>query len=62
MMLSLLKRLVPPSDREVIINGRVFTLRELGAGFHPDWMGGENVSLNASLLSLSKVTAATILL
>ena len=36
------------------VNGRVSALLELGAGFHPDFSGRENVSLNASLLGLTR--------
>ena len=43
-----------PTSGTVEINGRVAALFELGAGFHPDFTGLENVFLNASLLGLSK--------
>lgn len=53
-LLSLVTRLAPPSSGEVVINGRVAALLELGAGFHPDLTGRENVRLNASLLGFSR--------
>lgn len=56
-LLSLVTRLAPPSSGQVIINGRVAALLELGAGFHPDLTGRENVRLNASLLGFSRKQA-----
>ncbi|MBL8241655.1 MAG: ABC transporter ATP-binding protein [Bryobacterales bacterium] len=56
-LLSLVTRLAPPSSGEVIINGRVAALLELGAGFHPDLTGRENIRLNASLLGFSRKQA-----
>src|SRR6185436_1803059 len=41
-LLSLVTRLAPPSSGEIIVNGRVAALLELGAGFHPDLTGREN--------------------
>jgi len=56
-LLSLITRLAPPSTGDVEINGRVAALLELGAGFHPDLTGRENVRLNASLLGFSRQQA-----
>jgi ABC-type polysaccharide/polyol phosphate transport system ATPase subunit len=56
-LLSLVTRLAPPSSGEIIINGRIAALLELGAGFHPDLTGRENVRLNASLLGFSRKQA-----
>ena len=56
-LLSLVTRLAPPSSGEIIVNGRVAALLELGAGFHPDLTGRENVRLNASLLGFSRKQA-----
>lgn len=53
-LLSLVTRLAPPSGGQVHIHGRVAALLELGAGFHPDLTGRENVRLNASLLGFSR--------
>lgn len=57
-LLSLVTGLVPPSSGKVAVKGRVAPLLELGAGFHPDLTGRENVILNASLLGLSRKQAA----
>lgn len=46
--------LCQPSEGRVILEGRVAPLLELGAGFHPDLTGTENVFINASLLGLSR--------
>lgn len=56
-LLSLVTRLAPPSQGQVTINGRVAALLELGAGFHPDLTGRENIRLNASLLGFSRAQA-----
>jgi ABC-type polysaccharide/polyol phosphate transport system ATPase subunit len=53
-LLSLVTRLAPPTSGDIEINGRVAALLELGAGFHPDLTGRENVRLNASLLGFSR--------
>ena len=53
-LLSLVTRLAPPTSGDITINGRVAALLELGAGFHPDLTGRENVRLNASLLGFSR--------
>jgi len=56
-LLSLVTRLAPPSSGNVVVNGRVAGLLELGAGFHPDLTGRENVRLNASLLGFTRKQA-----
>jgi ABC-type polysaccharide/polyol phosphate transport system ATPase subunit len=43
-----------PNEGEVQVRGRLGTLLELGAGFHPDLTGRENVYLNASILGLQR--------
>jgi ABC-type polysaccharide/polyol phosphate transport system ATPase subunit len=45
---------ISPTSGSVHVNGRLGALLELGAGFHPDLTGRENVYLNASLLGLEK--------
>jgi ABC-type polysaccharide/polyol phosphate transport system ATPase subunit len=53
-LLSLVAGLAPPDLGVVDVNGRIAALLELGAGFHPDLTGAENVHLNAALLGLSR--------
>jgi ABC-type polysaccharide/polyol phosphate transport system ATPase subunit len=43
-----------PEDGRVEVRGTIAALMELGAGFHPDLTGAENVVLNASLLGLTR--------
>lgn len=43
-----------PTSGTVTTHGRISALLELGAGFHPDLSGKENIYLNAAILGLSK--------
>jgi homopolymeric O-antigen transport system ATP-binding protein len=52
-VLKLIAGVTAPTTGEVRVAGRVCPLIELGAGFHPDLTGRENVHLNASLLGMS---------
>lgn len=53
-LLQLIVGTMTPTGGTVEIDGRVAALLELGAGFHPEFTGRENVFLNASLLGLSQ--------
>jgi ABC-type polysaccharide/polyol phosphate transport system ATPase subunit len=53
-LLGLVAGLLKPDEGEVIVNGQVAALLELGSGFHPYLTGRENVRLNAALLGLSR--------
>jgi len=53
-LLKLLCGILRPDQGSININGRVAGLLELGAGFHPDLTGRENIYLNGSLLGFSK--------
>ena len=52
--LKLITRILEPTSGQVDVQGRVSALIELGAGFHPDLTGRENVYLNGSLLGFSR--------
>jgi ABC-type polysaccharide/polyol phosphate transport system ATPase subunit len=52
--LKLLSRILRPDRGSILVKGRLGALIELGAGFHPDLTGRENVFLNASILGMSK--------
>lgn len=53
-LLKLLTRIMYPDSGTVSIQGRVACLIELGAGFHPDMSGRENIYINASIFGLSR--------
>jgi len=53
-LLKLLTRIIEPSQGVITVQGRVSALLELGAGFHPDLTGRENVYLNGSVLGFSR--------
>ena len=53
-LLKLIAGVSKPTKGRLKINGRVSPLIELGAGFHPELTGRENIILNAVILGLSK--------
>jgi len=53
-ILKLISGIIPPTEGNIIVNGSLSALLELGAGFHPDLTGRENIFLNASLLGIPK--------
>ena len=52
--LKMLTKIMYPDSGEIVMNGRVSSLIELGAGFHPDMSGRENIYINASIFGLSR--------
>lgn len=52
--LKLLSKIMYPDSGEIVMEGRVSSLIELGAGFHPDMSGKENIYINASIFGLTK--------
>ncbi|WP_287270450.1 ABC transporter ATP-binding protein [Microbacterium sp.] len=53
-LLKTIGGIIEPSSGSVLRRGRLAALLELGAGFHPDLSGRDNVYLNASILGLSR--------
>jgi ABC-type polysaccharide/polyol phosphate transport system ATPase subunit len=53
-LLRLMSGIIKPSAGRVEVGGRVGSLLELGAGFHPDLTGRENVFLNGSIYGLKR--------
>jgi ABC-2 type transport system ATP-binding protein len=53
-LLKVIGGIVDPTSGSVSRRGRIAALLELGAGFHPDLTGRENVYLNASIMGLSR--------
>lgn len=53
-MLKMLTRIMYPDQGTISICGRVSSLLELGAGFHPDLSGRENIYINASIFGLTR--------
>ena len=53
-LLKCIARILRPDTGSVSVEGKVSALLELGAGFHPELSGRENVYLNGSILGLTK--------
>jgi len=53
-LLKLLSGIIRPTEGEVAVEGRLAALLELGAGFHPEISGRENIEINGLLLGLTK--------
>lgn len=52
--LKLISRIIQPTHGSVVVNGKVTALLELGAGFHPELSGRDNIYLNGAMMGLSK--------
>ena len=52
-LLKLMTKIIYPTNGKLITNGKLTSLLELGAGFHPDFTGRENIYFNASIFGLS---------
>jgi ABC-type polysaccharide/polyol phosphate transport system ATPase subunit len=53
-ILKLISRIFDPTAGIITISGRLSALLELGAGFHPDLTGRENIYLNGSILGFNR--------
>ena len=47
-------KIIYPNQGKITTNGKLTSLLELGAGFHPDFSGRENIYFNASIFGLTK--------
>lgn len=54
-ILRLIANITKPTSGKITVSGRVAPLIELGAGFHPELTGRENVFLNGVILGMSKL-------
>ena len=53
-LLKLMTKIIYPNKGRIVTNGKLTSLLELGAGFHPDFSGRENIYFNASIFGLTK--------
>ncbi len=53
-LLKLMTKILYPNSGTIEINGKLTSLLELGAGFHPDFSGRENIYFNASIFGLTR--------
>ena len=53
-LLKLMTKIIYPTKGKIKTNGTLTSLLELGAGFHPDFTGRENIYFNASIFGLTK--------
>ena len=53
-LLKALCRVYEPSDGKISVDGRIAPLLEIGAGFHPEFTGRENIYLNGAILGYTK--------
>ncbi len=52
-LLKLMTKIIYPTTGKITTNGKLTSLLELGAGFHPDFTGRENIYFNASIFGLT---------
>ena len=53
-LLKILSRITEPTKGRVLLTGRVASLLEVGAGFHPELTGRENIFLNGAVLGMAQ--------
>ncbi len=53
-LLKLMTKIIYPTKGKITTYGKLTSLLELGAGFHPDFTGRENIYFNASIFGLTK--------
>jgi len=57
-VLKLLSGVLKPTCGSIVVNGRLSALIEIGAGFHPDLTGRENIYLNGTILGMNRAEIA----
>jgi len=58
-LLKVMARVLKPSQGRVVVVGKTAPLLEIGAGFHPELTGRENIYLNGALLGYSRIEIAS---
>lgn len=53
-LLQIICSVMQPTHGEVVVNGRISALLELGAGFNPEFTGRENVVLNGAIMGIAR--------
>ena len=53
-LLKLMTKIIYPNKGKISVNGKLTSLLELGAGFHPDFSGRENIYFNSSIFGLTR--------
>ena len=53
-LLKLMTKIIYPNKGKITVDGKLTSLLELGAGFHPDFSGRENIYFNASIFGLTR--------
>ena len=53
-LLKLMTKIIYPTKGNITTKGKLTSLLELGAGFHPDFSGRENIYFNASIFGLTR--------
>lgn len=53
-LLKLMTKIIYPTKGSITTKGKIASLLELGAGFHPDFSGRENIYFNASIFGMTK--------
>jgi lipopolysaccharide transport system ATP-binding protein len=53
-LLKLVSGILPPTSGDLSVHGRISSLLELGAGFHPELTGRENIYLNGSIYGMTR--------
>jgi len=53
-LLKLMTKIIYPTKGKIVTNGKLTSLLELGAGFHQDFTGRENIYFNASIFGLTR--------